>query len=255
MPPANGAQLAPPIAAHHCQPDERPPVRVLPCLGKDARSLGYRRRPSFRLRRGRRLDEVHRVDRNPLVAHGASECSTEDLVNVKDAGFLQRATLVRLAAAIAVMQSIRSVIGARSPIAVIVAAAKLGVERLDDLSIDSANLRGSDTRQDVLIGLTAVVLPRLRTEDPILHVPFDQLLNGGIGSRVTPLVDLGDELCPQRLSLIPGVRPGRDRLLQVQLLLLDRVDAGVHADPEGAGRQQVNPSRLALLRAGLLLHW
>ncbi|MGH3566418.1 MAG: hypothetical protein ACRDRH_10355 [Pseudonocardia sp.] len=85
----------------------------------------------------------------------------------------------------------------------------------------------------------------------LVEVAREELIDRRGRARVALLGDLVEEPVEDLLRLAAGVRAGRDDLNQVVALLRHRVDAGVHAHPQGAATQRADVAP----RAGLVGRW
>ena len=111
----------------------------------------------------------------------------------------------------------------RPPIAVQSAALQLGVEGIEHVGIDRADLRRADHGGDVVLEEAAVAPDRGFVEVSQVEVSQYQLVDCGARSRLTPLVDLNLE-APQHLGgLLLGLGGGgRNGLREVVTLLRHR---------------------------------
>lgn len=141
---------------------------------------------------------------------------------------------MRAAPLVAVVVAGGPVVDAPPAGAVVTAAAQLGVQRVEDLGIDLADRQVPDQRPDVLAHQALVEPQRVRSAVELREVALQQLGHGRPGPRVPALSDLGDEPGPRRVRLALGVPARRDQLGQVVPPPGDRIDAGVHADPQRA---------------------
>jgi hypothetical protein len=105
-------------------------------------------------------------------------------------------------------------------VAVLPALPQLGIEPLDGLGVEPADLHGADRRTDVFLDLADVPLPGGGLELDDLEVPVEELVDRGAGAGAPAFVDLGLHPGPGAL----GVRAGADGLLEVVLLAGERVD-------------------------------
>jgi len=107
----------------------------------------------------------------------------------------------------------------RSTVAVVPTPSELGVERLQDLSIDPAHLHGAENRSDVLTDVTLVAGLCVRSNIEQLEVPIEELIDGGRSPRVSLLVNLIEQAdqCPLSISL--GLPPGGNGLDEIATLL------------------------------------
>jgi hypothetical protein len=90
-------------------------------------------------------------------------------------------------------------------VAVLAALAQLGVETLQGLGIEPADLQGADRGADVLVDLADVTLPGGRLQLDHFEVAVEELVDcrrAGTGAAV--LVDLGEQLDPDTLGLTAG---------------------------------------------------
>ena len=146
----------------------------------------------------------------------------------------ERAAGVRLAPGVACVVAGGAVLGEPAPAAVRPASAQLLVERVEDLAVDLADLNAAEQRLDVVLDEPAVAVQRGRLDVEHLQVPFEELANRRAGARVAPFVDLSEQAGTRLLRQLPRPRAGLDRLGEVVALARQRVDPGVHADPQRA---------------------
>lgn len=100
----------------------------------------------------------------------------------------------------------------------------------------------ANQREDVLPGEGAVRGERARLDLQQREVLVEQLRDGGGRLWAALLVDLHREPPQRLLGLGFGLRPGRDDFPQVVPALSQRIDAGVHHDPQRAAGQHLDPA-------------
>jgi hypothetical protein len=118
---------------------------------------------------------------------------------------------------------------------------KLGVERLQGLSIEPAHRHCTQhgPHMPVQPAHHAVAGGRLHLRD--LEPPVKQLIDRRLGSRIAALVELVQQSRPHPLGVAGSSRSGGDRLDEVVPLLRHRVDAGVDAHAQRSARQLLDP--------------
>jgi hypothetical protein len=103
----------------------------------------------------------------------------------------------------------------RRPVAAQVAAAERGVEGLDDLDVEAADLDVAEHGADVLLDVVAVGAAGggfdVHGREPLV----EELRDGGLGAGVAALVHLAQEAGAGLLRELRGVGAGRDGLRQV----------------------------------------
>ena len=144
----------------------------------------------------------------------------------------ERPAGVRTAPGVALVLAGGPVLGEPAPAAVGPAGPQLLVERVQDLAVDVPDLNPAEQRLDVVLDEPPVAVQRRRLDVEHLQVPFEDLTHGGAGARVAALVDLGEQASTRLLGQLPRPRAGLDRLGEVVALARQRIDSGVHADPQ-----------------------
>lgn len=172
-------------------------------------------------------------------------------MDVPDDRVRQRLAPVRPAPVVALVALRRPVVDQPRPGAVDPAAAQLGVERVEDLGVQLADLESTNERLDVVLHVAAVELKRVRRPGELLQVLLQQVGDRRAGARVPALLDVAQHPVPDRVRLLLGVRTGRDDLDEVVPALGDRVLPGVDAHPQGAAREDVDAPLLAPRGPGL----
>jgi hypothetical protein len=141
------------------------------------------------------------------------------------------------AASVALVDHGRPVLQEPRARAVLATAAQLRVEGVEHIGVERTDLHVPDQRSDVLVRVAQVGCPRTALQRDQLEVPIEQLVDGGGGARVPPLVNLAGQPPRDLLSLGHRLRTGGHDLAEVVAPFAHRVDPGVHADPQRATRQ------------------
>jgi hypothetical protein len=105
---------------------------------------------------------------------------------------------------------------------------KLGVERLQSLSIEPAHRHCAQHRPHMPVQPAHHAVARRRLQLHNLKPPVEQLVHRRLRARVATLIDLVQQPRPHPLGVPGRSRSGGNRLDQVMLLLRHRIDAGVH---------------------------
>jgi hypothetical protein len=244
--PAQAAQLTAAGAGGHGQPDQRTEVGVLPGIGHDARGLVGRGRPRVGWGSGRWLGLRGRIDGDPFPAHGALVGAADDEVDLADGPGRQRRADMPPAAAVASVGPVGAVIDRTAPAAMVAAAAQLGIERVQDVRVDRADLLMPDQRPDVLVDIAAVGRQRGAFGFDHLQVAVEQLVQRRAGPWVPLLPDLGEHPSQRRVGQVTRLRASRNDLGEVAAALGDRVTADVDAHLQRPAGQLPDAAALAL---------
>jgi hypothetical protein len=106
--------------------------------------------------------------------------------------------------------------------AVVPAAPHLGVERVEDVGVEVADLPLADERSNVLVHILAVARDGALTALVLVEVAVEQLIDGRRRARAASLFHLFDEPPTHLVGPLPRLRTGRDHLDQVVTALGDR---------------------------------
>jgi hypothetical protein len=153
-------------------------------------------------------------------------------VNVADRRRGEGLAAVRAATLVALVLPLGAVVD-QAPLAgaVFSAAPELGVEGVQDLGVEAADLHLAEQRPDVVLHVRLIELQRVRRALELVQVALQQLIERRACLRVPALVDLVHEPDAGGLRLACGVRPRLDDLNQLVPALGQRIEAGVDADP------------------------
>jgi hypothetical protein len=212
----------------HGQPHEHAPIRVLPRLHDDPRGLLRGRRLRVGPRCGGLGSLGRRVDRNPAPPDGACQSGAQYRVDVPNRGRRERPADMDAASVVAVVPALDSVAVPLTTVTTVTAATEGGIERLQCLRVDPADLHTTEYGPDMPVQFSYVPTPRRGLQLHDLQEPVQKLVEGRPGTRITPLVHLSQQSRPHLLGL-PGRRgAGRHGLHEVVLLLGHGVDTRVH---------------------------
>jgi hypothetical protein len=98
-------------------------------------------------------------------------------------------------------------------VAVVLTPTQLGIERVEHVSVQRAELDASDQREDVPIYVGLVSRACARADPKQGQVPFHELFDCRLRAGIPPLVDLTYKPRPNLLGLAscPSARRGRPR--------------------------------------------
>jgi hypothetical protein len=149
VPPPDAAQLPAPEARHHRHPDQPPPIRVLPGLGKNPRGFLGAGRLGARSRR--QLCFRDRVCCEPTPAHGPIERTAEHKVDLPDCRCTERRADVRSTTRVALMGPLRAVLDIGAAVTVVPASTQLRMERVEHPCVEGPHRGAPDEGPDVLV--------------------------------------------------------------------------------------------------------
>jgi hypothetical protein len=153
-------------------------------------------------------------------------------VDLADGGAGERAAAVLATALVTVVWAVGAVLNESAASAVRPAGAQLRVEGVQDFAVELAERQLAEQGADVVADVAFVGAASGVLDVDQFQVPVEELVHGGPGARVAALVDLGEETGACLLGFLGGGRARRDRLIEVEPSLGDRVDPRVHPHPE-----------------------
>jgi hypothetical protein len=159
-------------------------------------------------------------------------------VNVADRRRGEGLAAVRAATLVALVLPLGAVVD-QAPLAgaVFSAAPELGVEGVQDLGVEAADLHLAEQRPDVVLHVRLIELQRVRRALELVQVALQQLIERRACLRVPALRDLHEQTIAGTLRIALRARALRDHLGQDVPLLRLRVSPAVHTHPQSTTRK------------------
>jgi hypothetical protein len=112
--------------------------------------------------------------------------------------------------------------------AVVSAAAQFGVERVEQLSVELSEPAMAEQRSDVLAYVAFIAVPCGQLDVKAFdHVLVDELVQRGVGARMTSIHHLLYQLVPLQFGLLLRMRACLYHLLEIKITPGHRISAGV----------------------------
>jgi len=169
---------------------------------------------------------------DPTPAHRAGEGAAKHGVDLPDRTVTERLAAVRAATFVAFVFIAHAVLDERPTRAMGTAPLKFGVVGVERLAVDASDGEIAEHWLDVFADQAFVPVAGCVLHPQHAHVALQELVHGCTGAGIALLVNFGEQLGPDLLGFLGRFRAGGDDLRQVVPLACDRVNAGVHADPE-----------------------
>ncbi|AHH94078.1 hypothetical protein KALB_703 [Kutzneria albida DSM 43870] len=245
--PLERAQFAAPGSCGHRQPYQHAPWEVFESLIDDGCGLLRRWRMWVWRNSLRWLGLVERVDGDPVPANSALQGSAETPMNLADRGRSERAALMLLATRIAFVWTLCPVLDELFAAAVHAAGSQDLVEGIERLAVEFADRELAKQRPDVVVDVAFVALARVGVDVEQFKVSIHELIDVCLGARIALLVNLVDQANPSLLGVFLGGRSRWNGLGEVVPATAQRVDPGVHLDPQRSARQRLDLAARAAL--------
>jgi hypothetical protein len=168
-------------------------------------------------------------------------------MNLPDSSACQRLALMSPTPLVAIVLTRGVVLNEPTTVAVLAAAPKLRIERINDIGLKSPDLDLADEGANVLLGVHPIGTHGRLTPSVQGEILIQQLVDSRTGPRVTTLLHFRQQPNSRLLGPPPGTRPSRNDLDQIVPTPRDRVNPSIDADAQRTARKLVDASPLSPL--------